>query len=86
MIGGAVLRRSPGAGWIDQIAVEGRRQGRGIGRAMLEHIFGFFHGKEPAVGLSTDSRTGALDLYLHVGMTVRRTYRRWSRPTAPGLK
>ena len=85
LVGAAVLRQFPGEGWIDQIAVKGPYQGRGIGRALLQHTFGFFHGREPAVGLSTDSRTGALDLYLHVGMTVRRSYRRWSRPTGARL-
>jgi ribosomal protein S18 acetylase RimI-like enzyme len=85
LVGAAVLRRFPGEGWVDQIAVAGDYQGRGIGRALLQHAFGVFHGREPAVGLSTDSRTGALDLYLHVGMTVRRTYRRWSRPTGATL-
>jgi len=85
LVGAAVLRVYPGEGWIDQIAVAGDYQGRGIGRALLQHTFGVFHGREPAVGLSTDSRTGALDLYLHVGMTVRRSYRRWSRPTGATL-
>jgi mycothiol synthase len=85
LVGAAVLRRFPGEGWIDQVAVQGSHQGRGIGRALLQHAFGFFHGREPAVGLSTDSRTGALGLYLHVGMTVRRSYRRWSRPTGARL-
>ncbi len=86
LVGAAVLRVYPGEGWIDQIAVAGPYQGRGIGRALLQHTFGVFHGREPAVGLSTDSRTGALDLYLHVGMTVRRSYRRWSRPTGATLR
>jgi mycothiol synthase len=85
LVGAALLRRFPGEGWIDQIAVAGPYQGRGIGRALLQHAFGVFFGREPAVGLSTDSRTGALDLYLHVGMTVRATYRRWSRATGATL-
>jgi mycothiol synthase len=85
LVGAAVLREFPDEGWIDQIAVKGPYQGRGIGRALLQHTFGFFHGRRPAVGLSTDSRTGALDLYLHVGMIVRRSYRRWSRPTSARL-
>jgi ribosomal protein S18 acetylase RimI-like enzyme len=85
LVGAAVLRQYPGEGWIDQIAVAGGYRGRGIGRALLQHTFGVFHGRDPVVGLSTDSRTGALDLYLHVGMTVRRTYRRWSRPTGATL-
>jgi hypothetical protein len=31
------------------------------------------------VGLSTDSRTGALTLYERIGMRVRRTYTAWSK-------
>lgn len=85
VVGAAVLREYPREGWIDQIAVAGEYQGRGIGRALLQHAFGVFHGRAPAVGLSTDSRTGVLDLYLHVGMAVRSTYRRWSRPTGATL-
>ncbi len=85
LVGGALLRQFPGEGWIDQIAVKGPYQGHGIGRALLQHTFGFFYGRAPAVGLSTDSRTGVLDLYLHVGMAVRRSYRRWSRPTGVRL-
>ncbi len=85
LVGATALREYPGEGWIDQIAVAGAYQGRGIGRALLQHTFGVFHGRAPAVGLSTDSRTGALDLYRHVGMAVRSTYRRWSRPTGATL-
>jgi hypothetical protein len=33
----------------------------------------------PAVGLSTDSRTGALDLYLELGMVVRDTFTHYSK-------
>jgi GNAT superfamily N-acetyltransferase len=81
LVGAALLRRYPGEGWVDQIAVAEPFRERGIGRALLQHAFGTFWGEEPRVGLSTDSRTGALDLYLHVGMRVRRTYRRLRRPT-----
>ena len=81
LVGAAVLRRYADEGWVDQVAVCASHQRRGIGRALLQHTFGYFHGRAPAVGLSTDPRTGALDLYLRVGMTVRLTYRRWSRPT-----
>ena len=84
LVGAAILRRFPGEGWVEQIAVASAYRGRGIGRALLQHAFGVFWGQEPSVGLSTDSRTGALDLYLHVGMRVRRTYRRLRRPTGIG--
>jgi GNAT superfamily N-acetyltransferase len=78
LVGAAVLRTLADEGWIDQIAVAAAHRGRGLGRALLERAFGLFHGVRPAVGLATDSRTGALDLYLHVGMQVRRSFTRWS--------
>jgi GNAT superfamily N-acetyltransferase len=81
LVGAAVLGSYPGEGWIEQLAVAAPYRGRGIGRALIQHAFGVFWGREPRIGVSTDSRTGALDLYLHVGMTVRRTYRRLNRRT-----
>jgi mycothiol synthase len=78
IVGVAMLRRFEGEGWVDQLAVTAERRREGIGRALLHHAFHLFDGLEPAVGLSTDSRTGALGLYLAVGMTVRRSYTRWT--------
>ncbi len=81
IVGAALLRQYPGEGWVDQIAVDWARRGMGIARALLHHAFGVFADLgEPTVGLSTDSRTGALDLYLHVAITVRRSYTRWTFP------
>ena len=37
----------------------------------------------PAVGLSTGSRTGALDLYLDTGMVVRASYTHYSKLLSP---
>lgn len=60
-----------GQGWIEQLAVSRACRGRGLGRALLAAGFAATrtHGARTAV-LTTDSRTGALDLYLHVGMVV----------------
>lgn len=72
------------AGWVHQIAVAGDQRGRGIGRALLQHAFGTFwdHGHR-TFELSTDSRTGALGLYQHVGMAVRRSYTHWAKELEP---
>ncbi|MBM3679388.1 MAG: GNAT family N-acetyltransferase [Actinobacteria bacterium] len=78
IVGVATLRRYPDESWVDQLAVASDRRREGIGIALLHHAFGVFRGLEPAVGLSTDSRTGALDLYLRAGMHVRRSYTRWT--------
>jgi len=67
-------------GWIQQLAVAKPYRGRGLGRALLAESFRRFQADgRRECGLSTDSRTGALPLYEHVGMHVRRTYRRWSK-------
>ena len=71
---------SANEGWIQQLAVEKAYRGRGLGRALLTESFRRFHAAgRRECGLSTDSRTGALPLYEHVGMHVRRSYTRWSK-------
>lgn len=62
-------------GWVHQLAVAREHRGRGLGRALLQQAFVNFHARgKRSVGLSTDSRTGALGLYEHVGMDVVRSY------------
>lgn len=65
-------------GWIQQLAVDRGYRGRGLGKALLTECFLRFRrlGRRRA-GLSTDSRTGALSLYEHVGMRVDRSYTYW---------
>ncbi|MGP3769573.1 GNAT family N-acetyltransferase [Streptomyces sp. SDT5-1] len=61
-----------GEGYVEQIAVRQDQRGRGIARLLLSHVFHAFHqaGRHSCT-LWTHSDTGALDLYLRVGMTVR---------------
>jgi mycothiol synthase len=67
-------------GWIEQVAVEKAHRGQGVGRALLEESFRRFWAiGRRRCGVSTDSRTGALTLYEHVGMSVRRSYTRWTK-------
>jgi mycothiol synthase len=67
-------------GWIQQLAVHPTHQGRGLGRAMLQESFRRFHAiGRRSCGLTTDSRTGALGLYEHVGMRVRKSYTHWEK-------
>lgn len=62
-------------GWVQQLAVRRDHRGRGFGRALLHHAFReFWMRGEATCGLSTDSRTGALTLYEHVGMSVRDSF------------
>jgi len=61
-------------GYIDRLAVHSGHRGQGIARHLLHHTFDTFrrHGK-PVTTLWTHSDTGALTLYQHLGMTVRRS-------------
>jgi GNAT superfamily N-acetyltransferase len=70
-------------GWVQQLARKATHRHRGIARALLGSVFAAFHatGKR-TVGLSTNSRTGALTLYKRLGMRVRRSYTGWSRDLA----
>ena len=67
-------------GWTQQLAVDRAYRGQGLGRALLQESFRRFHevGYRHA-GLSTDSRTGSLGLYEHVGMHVRSSFTRFTK-------
>lgn len=60
---------------VQRLAVRKDRRGSGLGRALLaESIAQARRHGASRCQLSTDSRTGALDLYLHVGMNVTQTW------------
>lgn len=65
--------------WVNQLAVRADQRGRGLGRVLLVAAFraGRSRGATWAE-LSTDSRTGALGLYEHVGMSVTDTFQHWA--------
>lgn len=65
-------------GYVDAIAVRRDQRGLGLARALLVDAFERARGHGATVSeLSTDSRTGALGLYEHVGMVVTQTWRQW---------
>jgi ribosomal protein S18 acetylase RimI-like enzyme len=67
-------------GWVQQLATKATHRHRGIARALLQSAFAAYHATgRRLVGLSTDSRTGALTLYERIGMRVRRTYTSWAK-------
>jgi GNAT superfamily N-acetyltransferase len=76
VVGGVfvVLSESDGApsGFVDKLAVRKDQRGRGLARALLAGAFRTAreHGAARSE-LSTDSRTGALDLYRGLGMEIR---------------
>jgi GNAT superfamily N-acetyltransferase len=69
--------------FVDQLAVAREHRGRGLARALLQRAFaiGWSHGRRSCV-LATDTRTGALGLYEHVGMRPRGTYLHFERDLA----
>ena len=66
---------SQGAGFVHQLAVDRAHRGQGLAQALLADAFrrARAHGAVRSE-LSTDSRTGALDLYRKVGMEVTQTW------------
>ena len=60
---------------MEQLAVERSHRGKGLAQALLSDAFGRAreHGATRSE-LSTDSRTGALDLYLKLGMEVTQVW------------
>lgn len=71
IVGVSSLSASGETTYIARLAVRADQRGLGLGRVLLADSFaaGRAHG-HPRAELSTDSRTGALGLYEHVGMEV----------------
>ncbi len=66
---------SQGVGFVDQLAVQRSHRGQGLAQALLADAFaGARERGATRSELSTDSRTGALDLYLKVGMEVTQVW------------
>jgi len=85
LVGVAINFDYPTEGWVHQLAVARAHRNMGLGRALLAASFQRHRRRgHTTVGLSTDSRTGALGLYEHVGMRVRRSYTRWSKQLDAG--
>jgi mycothiol synthase len=80
LVGAAVCMRFEDEGWVHQLAVERSQRGRGLGSWLLAAAFDEFRARGlRTAGLSTDSRTGARDLYERVGMRVIRSYARFGK-------
>jgi GNAT superfamily N-acetyltransferase len=76
LVGVVIGTDEPGRdeGYVERVAVRADHRGRGIARLLLATSFDRFHrlGRR-GVTLWTHSDTGALDVYLKAGMSVRRT-------------
>jgi mycothiol synthase len=71
VVGGLHVILALDTGFVSKVAVRKDQRGRGLARALL--TYGFRVARERGATrseLSTDSRTGALDLYLGIGMEV----------------
>ncbi|WP_392545233.1 GNAT family N-acetyltransferase [Oryzobacter telluris] len=72
-----------GCGYVHQLAVDRAHRGQGLAQALLADGFGNARAHGASLfELSTDTRTGALDLYLKVGMEVTQTWVHRSRALA----
>ncbi|TWV55773.1 GNAT family N-acetyltransferase [Streptomyces misionensis] len=74
-----------GEGYVERLAVHRDHRGRGIARLLLHEAFRAFHHRgRRACTLWTHSDTGALPLYQHLGMTVRRSSTVYGRALVAG--
>lgn len=74
-------------GWVDAVAVRRDHRGAGIAQALLASTYLELRRRgRSRLGLSTDSRTGALDLYLRLGIEVDKTFQHWSKLLRPATE
>ena len=74
VIGAATVYDSFGEAWVAQLAVARAHRRRGVAQQLLAETYAAARERGvPNAGLSTDTRTGALDLYLRLGMREKFT-------------
>jgi GNAT superfamily N-acetyltransferase len=75
VVGGLHVVLAGDTGFVSKVAVRRDRRGQGLARALLADAFRVAREHGATVSeLSTDSRTGALDLYLGLGMEITDTW------------
>jgi len=85
VVGACHLVISGTSGWVNQLAVAAPHRGQGLAQALLATAFAAARERgSPRGELSTDSRTGALGLYEHVGMHVTAAFTQWVKRLEPG--
>ncbi len=81
VIGGCTVFDSAGEAWVSHLAVDQAHRRRGVAQQLLADAYAAARARGvPNAGLSTDTRTGALDLYLRLGMRVKFTLDNWQLP------
>ncbi|MGH3355381.1 MAG: GNAT family N-acetyltransferase [Nocardioidaceae bacterium] len=79
VVGACFVSPSGDTGWVQELAVRRDRRGRGLARALLLRAFADTRARGATKAeLATDSRTGALGVYEHVGMRVKQTFVHWA--------
>ena len=74
VVGCCIVFDSADEAWVSQLAVARPHRGKGIAQQLLADAYAAARDRGlPHAGLSTDTRTGALDLYLRLGMRVHFT-------------
>jgi mycothiol synthase len=74
-------------GWVDDLGVRRAYQRRGLGMALLRHVFAAFYARGiRRVGLGGDAEnlTGATRLYARAGMRVYRARDLYDKELRPG--
>ena len=81
VVGGCIVFDSADEAWVSHLAVDRAHRHRGVAQQLLAEAYAAARARGlPNAGLSTDTRTGALDLYLRLGMRVKFTLDNWRRP------
>jgi GNAT superfamily N-acetyltransferase len=74
---GLARMTTEGTGWVSVLGVRRPWRGRGLGRAILQHLFQRFYERgvsSVALGVDAANPTGATRLYESAGMSVIRNY------------
>ena len=87
--GVALCSEAEGIGWVETLAVRPAWRRRGLGLALLRHVFGDLRGRGlRRVGLGVDAAnpTGATRLYERAGMRLAQQYATYSKELRPGVE
>jgi mycothiol synthase len=80
VVGASIVFDSADEAWVAQLAVAKPHRGQGLAQQLLADTYAAARARGlPYAGLSTDTRTGALDLYRRLGMRVLFTLDNYNR-------
>ena len=85
--GVALCSVSDDIGWVDILAVRAPWRRRGLGMALLQHAAGEFHRRglgRMALGVDSESPTGATRLYERAGMHAAQQHATYGKELRPG--